>query len=108
MKLPNEPGRAAILQHYLKPLRQDSSIDPEALVIELASMTDGASGAELEFLCQTAARVCMKEAIRSGLPPESMTICRSHIETALISLGYVAAAPDEVVPLIPVPAGRLG
>jgi len=49
-------------------------------------MTDAASGADLQYLCQTAARICVKEAIRSGLSPESMSICRSHLEAALLDL----------------------
>ena len=86
MKLPDVDGRTAILRRYFKPLRLDSSIDVESIATELSSMTDGASGADLEYLCQTAARVCVKEAIRLGLSPESMTICRSHLEAALSAL----------------------
>ena len=86
MKLPDVDGRTAILRRYLKPLRLDSSIDVESIATELSSMTDGASGADLEYLCQTAARICVKEAIRLGLSPESMTICRSHLEVALLTL----------------------
>ena len=54
MKLPDENGRAAILRYYLKPLKLEPGIDIDALVAELAAATDGASGADLEYLCQTA------------------------------------------------------
>jgi len=48
MKLPDERGRAAILRRYLTPLRLDTSIDRDALALDLAAVTDGASGADLE------------------------------------------------------------
>ena len=86
MKLPDELGRAAILRYYLKPLKLDSGIDIDALVADLAAATNGASGADLEYLCQTAARVCVKEALSCGVSHDEVRICASHFALALKSL----------------------
>ncbi len=98
MKLPDESGRAAILRHYLKPLKLDSSIDMNALVADLATVTDGASGADLEYLCQTAARLCVKEAILSGMSPDTVVITRRHAEEALGTAGHGSRLSEPVVP----------
>jgi len=86
MQLPDEDGRAAILKHYLKPLKLDPSIDVDDLATELASATDGASGADLEYLCQTAARLCVKEALSCGVSHDEVRICTGHFALALESL----------------------
>lgn len=83
MQLPDECGRAAILRYYLKPLKLDSGIDVEMLATELASATDGASGADLEYLCQTAARLCVKEIVTSVASPNAVAVAKRHFETAL-------------------------
>ncbi len=86
MKLPDEQGRGAILRYYLKPLKLHPSIDVDALVADMSTVTNGASGADLEYLCQTAARVCVKEGMIHGTLPEELTIGREHFEAALASL----------------------
>jgi len=86
MKLPDESGRAAILRYYLKPLKLEPGIDVDALVAELASSTDEASGADLEYLCQTAARLCVKEALSCGVSHDEVRICTGHFALALESL----------------------
>ncbi|MHB1459481.1 MAG: ATP-binding protein, partial [Armatimonadota bacterium] len=108
MKLPDANGRAAILRRYLNPLRLDPSIDVESIATKLASMTDGASGADLEYLCQTAARICVKEMIGSGGSPDSITISRYHFEKALLSLGYITTIPDQFIPVTSLPAVQSG
>ena len=90
MKLPGEAGRVAILRHYLKPLRLDPSIDVDSLATELAAATDGASGADLEYICQTAARLCVKDAISGGAPPDDLTISADHFDVALASICYAS------------------
>jgi len=90
MKLPDESGRTAILRHYLKPLRLDSSIGIDALAADLAAATDGASGADLEYLCQTAARLCVKDALLYGVSSREVRISAHHFDLALSSLGYTA------------------
>jgi len=90
MKLPDEVGRAAILRYYLKPLKLAASIQIETLAEELATATDGASGADLEYLCQTAARICVKDALASGALPDEVMITTGHFDEALSLIGYRA------------------
>ncbi|MHB9038970.1 MAG: ATP-binding protein [Armatimonadota bacterium] len=90
MKLPDASGRAAILRHYLKPLKLDPSIDADALAERLAAATEGTSGADLEYLCQTAARICVKDALASGVLPNEVCITTHHFNEAVMSLGYSA------------------
>lgn len=92
MQRPDEQGRAAILKHYLKPLKLDPYIEIDGLATEIAGATDGASGADLEYLCQTAARICVKDALSAGALPDSVTITARHFADALLLLGYDAAA----------------
>jgi transitional endoplasmic reticulum ATPase len=82
MKLPDESGRAAILRYYLKPLKLEPNIDIDHLVADLAAATDGASGADLEYLCQTAARICVKEIVVSGENNSDTAIAERHIRLA--------------------------
>ncbi|MHB9038664.1 MAG: AAA family ATPase [Armatimonadota bacterium] len=91
MKLPDTSGREAILKHYLKPLELATVIDVDTLAEELAAATDGASGADLEYLCQTAARICVKDALASGALPNEVCITTYHFDEAVMSLGYGAA-----------------
>lgn len=99
MRLPDESGRAAILRYYLKPLKLESGIDIDALVADLATATDGASGADLEYLCQTAARVCVKEIIASISSTDTVAVARQHFARAMKILGYVSPAGDNVIPV---------
>ena len=94
MKLPDESGRAAILRRYLKPLKLEPGIDIDALVAELASSTDEASGADLEYLCQTAARMCVKEMVARGASPDTVAVTRLHFATALSFLDYGRTLPE--------------
>ncbi|MHB9038659.1 MAG: ATP-binding protein [Armatimonadota bacterium] len=84
MKLPNESGRAAILRRYLKPLKLDPRVDVDALACNLAAATDGASGADLEYLCQTAARLCVKDALAQGICEENVAVSSEHVRLALL------------------------
>ena len=82
MRRPDCRGRAAILTHYLQPLRLSRNLNVDTLAAELAAATLGASGADLESLCQTAARICVKEAVgrANDLPP---VITERHFRQAL-------------------------
>ena len=88
MKLPDEQGRAAILKHYLKPLKLDPDIDIQNLGAGIAASTNGASGVDLEYLCQTAARICVKDALSYDILPNDVRISKHHFDKALTSLGY--------------------
>lgn len=101
MKLPDESGRAAILRYYLKPLKLEPGIDTDALIADLATATDGASGADLEYLCQTAARLCVKEVVARRASPDTVAVARQHFAMAVVILGYVSPAGDNVIPVVP-------
>ena len=85
MKLPDENGRAAILRYYLKPLKMEPHIDIDRLVADLAAATNGASGADMEYLCQTAARLCVKDIVARGALLDEVTISVHHFDVALKS-----------------------
>jgi len=106
MKLPDECGRAAILRYYLKPLKLEPGIDIDALVADLATSTDGASGADLEYLCQTAARLCVKEMVARGASTDTAAVTRQHFAAAVEMLGFVSPACYNVIPDVPVPDGH--
>ncbi|MHB9039017.1 MAG: AAA family ATPase, partial [Armatimonadota bacterium] len=91
MQLPDASGREAILKHYLKPLKLHPNVDADALAGKLAAATEGTSGADLEYLCQTAARICVKDALASSISPNEVSITTHHFDEAVMSLGYNAA-----------------
>ncbi|MHB1463362.1 MAG: AAA family ATPase [Armatimonadota bacterium] len=84
MKLPDVQGRSAILRHYLKPLKLDPGIDVDLLVGDLATLMDGASGADLEYLCQSAARACVKEAVAADQSDSETMIAERHLRVATL------------------------
>ncbi len=61
MGLPDQSGRAAILDHHLAPLRLAEGLDRNHLSAWLATQTRGASGADLAHLCQSAVRCCVHQ-----------------------------------------------
>lgn len=83
MQLPDESGRSTILKHYLKTLKLDPTIDVDILTTELAAATDGVSGADLEYLCQSAARMCVKEAVIDMSDAEKLFITKKHLKMAV-------------------------
>lgn len=99
MKLPDEAGRAAILRHYLKPLKLGPGIDIDALARELAAATDGASGADLEYLCRSAARTCVKESLCVGSPISALTLTPQHFDIALEQIGRISASGKAATPV---------
>lgn len=84
MKLPDLHGRSGILRHYLKPLKLDPCIDLDLLIGDLATLMDGASGADLEYLCQSAARACVKEAVVAGQSDSETMIAERHLRVATL------------------------
>jgi transitional endoplasmic reticulum ATPase len=85
MRPPDAQGRAAIIRHYLQPLRLAEDLDRDALAEHLAAHTDGATGADLAFLCQAAARQCVQEALRAGQPADALVITGAHLERACLA-----------------------
>jgi AAA+ superfamily predicted ATPase len=83
MRPPDTPGRAAILRHHLAVLRLTETVDRDAVIAAIAAQTDGASGADLAFLCQTAARRCVQDAVQAGLPVDAVVITAAHLQQSL-------------------------
>ena len=80
-------GRIAILRRHLAPLRLAEEIDREALIAELAAQTDGASGVDLAYLCLSAARRCVQEAVQAGVSVDAVTLERCMVSfTPLIRI----------------------
>ncbi len=83
---PDKEARKEIFKIHLrgKPLAEDVNID------ELASKTDGYSGADIEAVCREAAMLAMREAINPGMSREEVKdiakkikISKRHFEEAL-------------------------
>ncbi len=83
MRPPDLPGRDAILRHHLASLRLAETVDREAVSAAMAAQTDGASGADLAFLCQAAARRCVQDAVQAGLPVDAVVITAAHLQQSL-------------------------
>jgi len=85
MRPPDAAGRAAILRHHLTPLRLGDDVHREVLIADLAAQTDGATGADLAYLCQSAARRCVLDAVQAGVPADAVDITAAHLQQSLLS-----------------------
>ena len=83
MGLPDERGRADIFEHYLRDLKLDPQLTPDRLATELASATQGLTGADIAYVCQRAAMFCVKEAACGSSKLHDIAIARHHFDAAL-------------------------
>jgi len=83
MRPPDATGRAAILRHHLASLRLDDAVERDALIAEFAAQTDGASGADLAYLCHAAARHCIQDAVQTGVPADAVVITATHLRQSV-------------------------
>jgi AAA+ superfamily predicted ATPase len=83
MRPPDTQGRDAILRHHLASLRLAETVDRDAMIATMAAQTDGASGADLAFLCHAAARRCVQEAVQTGMPADAVVITAAHLQQSL-------------------------
>jgi len=83
MRPPDATGRAAILRHHLASLRLADDIERQVLIADVATQTEGATGADLAYLCQSAARRCVQEAVLAGLPVDAVAITPAHLQQSL-------------------------
>ena len=83
MRPPDVMGRAAILRHHLASLRLADELDRDAIITELAMQSDGSSGADLAYLCQSAARRCVQEAVQAGISATAVAISHPHLQQSL-------------------------
>ena len=76
--LPTPSGRAEILTKALNkaPLANDVTLS------ELASLTDGLSGADLLEVCKRACKFAIRESIANGTTSD-FRVCKEHFERAL-------------------------
>ncbi len=102
MRPPDEAGRVAIFKHYLEPLVLNPALDSDRLATELASLTPGLTGADIAHVCQSAARLCVKEASRNNPTPDDLAIRKKHFQQALQEF----CLPDSIRPKDSVPRGR--
>ena len=92
--LPDEDGRAEILQIQLRSAALASGVALDDLVRHLAPLTAGYSGADLAFLCQGAKHRALEESDYSGEPG----LARRHFDAALEELGVQLRRSDAIGP----------
>jgi len=76
---PSEEGRAAIFAKHMAGMKVRSDVDPH----ELARLTPGVSGAQIELACREAAMACIKETVRNHTPLDSVEVRMDHFEKAI-------------------------
>src|SRR5208283_412127 len=96
MGLPDERGRSDIFKHYIRGLKVDPELSLDRLAAELASATQGLTGADIAYLCQRAAMFCVKDAVGAGELPD-IAITRHHFDASLrlLTAAHAAEAAPE-------------
>jgi SpoVK/Ycf46/Vps4 family AAA+-type ATPase len=80
--LPDLAGRRATFHHYLKPLTLTRGLSPKDLAADLAARTQGVSGADIQFICQQAVCLCVKQGLASGTSPDKLALSVDHFHRA--------------------------
>jgi AAA+ superfamily predicted ATPase len=93
MGLPDEAGRAALFEHHLRDLKLEAAIDRSAFAVVMAAATDGCTGADVAFMCQRAALLCVKAASRT-LVASDIAITAEHLRE---SVAIVTGTPTHEV-----------
>jgi transitional endoplasmic reticulum ATPase len=83
MGLPDEAGRTALFEHHLRDLKLEAVIDRTRLAVEMAAATAGCTGADVAFICQRAALLCVKAAARAG---DDLAIGVDHLRAAVVAV----------------------
>jgi SpoVK/Ycf46/Vps4 family AAA+-type ATPase len=71
-----------VANNYLRGLKLDPRLTPDLLATEMASATNGMTGADIAYLCQRAAMCCVKDAVGAGELAD-IAIARCHFDAAL-------------------------
>jgi len=87
---PDEWGRKAIFLHHMQGLRLAEGINRDPLAADLAAATPGFTGADIAYVCQRAALLCVKEASSRKEVPTALAITADHFHTAIASQGCSA------------------
>jgi len=87
---PDEQGRKAIFLHHMQGLKLADGIDHDLLAAELAAATPGFAGADIAYVCQRAALLCVKEASSRKAEPTALAITADHFRAAIAIRGSPA------------------
>jgi AAA+ superfamily predicted ATPase len=85
MGLPDQASRAALFAHHLRDLKLKGGVDRATLAAELAAATDGYTGADVAFVCQRAALLCVKGAMRTPNTSD-LAIATEHLLEAVATV----------------------
>jgi len=72
-------GRAAIFEKHMAGMTVSQNVDPH----ELARLTTGFSGAQIELACREGGITCIKEAVEDNAPVESLEVRMEHFKKAI-------------------------
>ena len=76
---PGIEGRAAIFAKHMGGMKVRSDVDPH----DLARLTPGFSGAQIELACREAGMACVKEAVRNNALLEAVEVRTDHFQKAI-------------------------
>ena len=76
---PSIEGREAIFEKHMAGMKIRLDVDPH----ELARVTPGFSGAQVELACREAGMACVKEAVGNHAPLDSVEVRMEHFGKAI-------------------------
>jgi len=88
---PGRQGRMAVFLHHVEGLKLAGGINRNHLAAELAAATPGFTGADIAYICQRAALLCVKEASGAPNQPTGLAVSADHFRAAIASHGRAAA-----------------
>jgi transitional endoplasmic reticulum ATPase len=94
LEYPDEIERQAIFTVYTR----GKSIAPEVTVEELASLTPGRSGADIEAICRRAALLALREWITPRLNMNRVQVTETTVEGEPVNAQESEAAKEEALP----------
>jgi transitional endoplasmic reticulum ATPase len=94
LEYPDEIERQAIFTVYTR----GKSIAPEVTVEELASLTPGRSGADIEAICRRAALLALREWITPRLNMNRVQVTETTVEGKPVNDQESEAAKEEALP----------
>lgn len=104
ISLPDEHGRAQILNIHTAKMRQNNVIDSDVNMLELAKRTKNFSGAEISGLVKAASSFAFSRHIKVG----TMASIDPNVENMKVNMQDFLNALDEVKPLFGVAEEELG
>jgi vesicle-fusing ATPase len=104
ISLPDEHGRAQILNIHTSKMRANKVLDSDVNVDELAKLTKNFSGAEINGLVKAASSYAFQRHIKVG----TMASINPDVENMKVNRGDFISALDEVKPLFGVAEEELG